>query len=72
MKVREVVRVLEKNGFRFARQRGSHRRYKGTVDGKVQLVTVAGKDSDELTRATLASIRRQSGLPRKSFRKDQA
>ena len=72
MKVREVVRVLEKNGFRFVRQRGSHRRYEGTVDGRAQLVTVAGKNSDELTQETLASIRRQSGLPRRSFRNDQA
>ncbi len=72
MRVRDVVRVLEKNGFRFVRQSGSHRRYEGMVDGRVQRVTVAGKDGDELTHGTLAAIRRQSGLPRKSFRKDQA
>lgn len=72
MKVREVVRVIEENGLRFVRQRGSHRRFEGTVNGHVRRVTVAGKDGDELTRATLASIRRQSGLPKSSFRKSQA
>lgn len=67
MKVREVVRVLEANGFHFVRQRGSHRRFEGTVDGRVQHVTVAGKDGDELLPATLASIRRQSRLRKECF-----
>lgn len=67
MKVREVVRVLEANGFRFVRQRGSHRRFEGAVEGRVQRVTVAGKDGDELLPATLASIRRQSGLRKECF-----
>lgn len=72
MKVHEVVRVLETNGFRFVRQRGSHRRFEGTVDGQIQRVTVAGKDSDELAPATLASITRQSGLAKRYFRRGQA
>ncbi len=67
MKVHEVVRVLRENGFRFVRQRGSHQRFEGTVDGQIRRVTVAGKDSDELLPATLASIRRQSGLPKGFF-----
>ena len=67
MKVREAVRVLEANGFRFVRQRGSHRRFEGTVDGQVRRVTIAGTDGHELLPKTLAAIRRQSGLPKERF-----
>ena len=69
MKVREVIRILKDNGFHFDRQKGSHRQFKGEVDGKARLVTVAGKESDEISRPTLASIKRQSGLPRRRFRR---
>ena len=68
MKVREVIRTLEVNGFRFVRQRGSHRRYEGTVDGRTHRVKVAGNHDDDISKRTLASIRRQSGLARELFR----
>ncbi|MCY4200918.1 MAG: type II toxin-antitoxin system HicA family toxin [Gammaproteobacteria bacterium] len=50
------------------RQKGSHRRFEGVVDGQNCGVTVAGKEGDEMNKATLASIRRQSNLPRELFR----
>ena len=68
MKVREVIRILENNGFRLDRQKGSHRRFEGVVEGQIRGVTVAGKESDEINKATLASIRRQSKLPNELFR----
>lgn len=68
MKVRKVIRVLTDNGFRKDRQSGSHRQFEGFVNGKRRLVTVAGKESSEVSPDTLASIRQQSGLPRKLFR----
>ena len=68
MKVRKVIRVLTDNGFRQVRQSGSHRQFEGFVNGKRKLVTVAGKESSEVKPATLASIRQQSGLPRRLFR----
>ena len=68
MKVREVIRVLEDHGFRFVRQTGSHRRFEGVVGGQTHRVTVAGNGGDDITKSTLASIRRQSGLPRDLFR----
>ena len=43
MKVRTVIRLLEEHGFHFVRQRGSHRRFVGEVDGQTHYVTVAGK-----------------------------
>ena len=68
MKVRKVIRVLTDNGFRQVRQSGSHRQFEGFVNGKRRLVTVAGKESSEVRPDTLASIRQQSGLPRRLFR----
>ena len=68
MKVRDVIRVLTDSGFRQIRQSGSHRQFEGFVNGRRRLVTVAGKESVHVKAGTLASIRQQSGLPRKLFR----
>ena len=68
MKVREVIRILERNGFEVARQSGSHRRFKGSVNGRTRMVTVPGTDGDDIPKGTLGSIRRQSGLPARLFR----
>lgn len=68
MKVRDVLRLLREHGFTIDRQTGSHRQLMGYVGGRRRLVTVAGKESDELRRETLASIRRQSGLAKRLFR----
>lgn len=60
MKVRDVIRLIEADGWTFHRQRGSHRQYKQpTKTGKV---TVAGKPSDEMAPGTLGSILRQAGI----------
>ena len=69
MRVRDVVRTLEHHGFRLKRRRGSHRQYEGRVSGQRRLVTVAGKESEEVAPPTLASIGRQSGLPAGVFRR---
>jgi predicted RNA binding protein YcfA (HicA-like mRNA interferase family) len=60
MKVREVIAVLERNGWMMVRQRGSHRvfRHPHNTEG----VVVAGKRSDTVKRGTLAAIRRKSEL----------
>ena len=68
MKVRDVIAILTEHGFRLDRSRGSHRHFKGLVDGQRRLVTVPGKDGDEVPKGTLSSIRRQSGLSRRLFR----
>ena len=68
MRVLEVTRVLEMHGFERIRQKGSHRRFKGVVNGRLKLVTVPGKDGEDIPKGTLASIRRQSGLPSDVFR----
>jgi predicted RNA binding protein YcfA (HicA-like mRNA interferase family) len=60
MKVKEVVRLLEKEGWFLVATRGSHRQYKHPV--RPGRVTVAGKPSDDLAPGTLNSILKQSGL----------
>ena len=69
--VRDAIRILEGHGFHLKRQKGSHRQFEGIRGGQRRLVTVAGKMSDEISNATLSSIRRQSGLPRRTFRRTQ-
>jgi predicted RNA binding protein YcfA (HicA-like mRNA interferase family) len=69
MDFRTFTRILLDHGFVLERQRGSHRVYKGVIDGQVRLVVVAGhRDSDDVKPGTLASMIRQSSLPRKLFR----
>lgn len=58
---RQVVRILERRGFVFLRQRGSHMRFRGIVNGQVQNVSVPRHR--ELRPGTLNRIIQQSGLP---------
>ena len=60
MKVRDVVRMLEEDGWHLARTRGSHHQYKHPT--KKGLVTIPGKRNDELAPGTLNSILKQAGL----------
>jgi predicted RNA binding protein YcfA (HicA-like mRNA interferase family) len=60
VKVREVIRLIEADGWELRRTRGSHRQYGHTT--KAGLVTVPGKLGDTLHPKTLASILRQAGL----------
>ena len=60
MKIRDVLKMLEDDGWSIVRQRGSHRQFKHAT--KPGLVTVAGKPGDEVAPGTLNSILKQSGL----------
>jgi predicted RNA binding protein YcfA (HicA-like mRNA interferase family) len=60
MKVREVIKRLQDDGWTLERQAGSHRQLKHPT--KSGLVTVAGNEGDEISKGTLGSIRRQAGL----------
>ena len=43
--------------------------YEAFIDGQRRIVTVAGhRESDDIRPGTLASMIRQSGLPRQRFR----
>jgi predicted RNA binding protein YcfA (HicA-like mRNA interferase family) len=60
MKVRDVILRIESDGWRFERQRGSHRIYRHPY--KPGTVTVAGKANQDLQAGTLGNILRQAGL----------
>ena len=62
MKVRDVVRMLESDGWLLARARGSHHHYKHPE--KPGLVTVPGRGSDDLAPGTYQSILKQAVLKR--------
>lgn len=60
MKVSEILRMLQDDGWRLVTTRGSHRQFKHSV--KLGRVTVPGKPSDDLAPGTLSSILKQAGL----------
>lgn len=62
MKIGEVIRLLEHDGWVLKRVTGSHRHY--AHPSKPGLVTVAGKSSATLKPKTEASILKQAGLRR--------
>lgn len=60
MKVREVIKLIEADGWKHARTRGSHRQFNHS--SKRGVVTVPAKLSDELAPGTLNNILKQAGL----------
>jgi predicted RNA binding protein YcfA (HicA-like mRNA interferase family) len=60
VKVREVLKRIERDGWCLDRTQGSHRQYKHPQ--KRGLVTVPGKPNDDLAPGTLNSILKQAGL----------
>ena len=62
MKVREDIRLIEKDGWCHVRTKGSHRQFQHSA--KLGTVTVAGNLGGDLPPGTLNSILKQSGLKR--------
>ncbi len=60
MKVRDVLKLVKRDGWYLARTRGSHRQFKH--DDKPGLVTIPGKPGDDLAPGTYSSILKQAGL----------
>jgi predicted RNA binding protein YcfA (HicA-like mRNA interferase family) len=60
MKVREVIQLIEADGWYIARMRGSHRQFKHLH--KRRPVTVPGHLNDDLAPGTLRSVLKQAGL----------
>jgi len=60
VKVGEIIRILQDDGWYLDRGKGSHRQYKHPT--KRGVVTVAGKLSSDLALGTLKSILKQAGI----------
>lgn len=56
---REIIKLLEKNGFEFVSSNGSHRKYKNSKNGKIIIVPY---HSRELKRGTEQNILKQAGI----------
>jgi predicted RNA binding protein YcfA (HicA-like mRNA interferase family) len=60
VKVKEVIDLLENDGWAMVRMKGSHRQFHHPT--KPGTVTVAGKPSLDVPPGTLNSILKQAGL----------
>ena len=60
MKIRDVIKLIEDDGWFLVATRGSHRQYKHI--SKVGRVTIAGHPGDYVSPGTLNSIRKQAHL----------
>jgi predicted RNA binding protein YcfA (HicA-like mRNA interferase family) len=60
MKVRDIIKMLEADGWYLVSTKGSHRQFKHSI--KKSKVTVSGKPSDDVRKGTLNSILKQAGL----------
>jgi predicted RNA binding protein YcfA (HicA-like mRNA interferase family) len=60
MKVRDVIKLVENNGWRLVRTKGSHRQFRHPSEPGT--VTVAGHPSLDIPPGTLNNILKQAGL----------
>jgi predicted RNA binding protein YcfA (HicA-like mRNA interferase family) len=60
MKVRDLIKKIEDDGWKLARTKGSHRQYHHPL--KPGTVTIAGHAGDEMPSGTLNSVLKQAGL----------
>ena len=62
MKVRDVIRLVEDDGWRCVVVRGSHRQFKHTT--KTGRVTISGHPGDDMPKGTLGAVLRQAKIER--------
>jgi predicted RNA binding protein YcfA (HicA-like mRNA interferase family) len=60
LKVREVIRLLEKGGWVEMRSKGSHRQFRHP--NRAVVITVPGNEGRELAPGTLNGILKKAGL----------
>jgi len=60
MKVKEIIKIIEQDGWFMVRGKGSHRQFKH--NNKDGIVTIAGNLNDDLAKGTLNSILKQARL----------
>jgi predicted RNA binding protein YcfA (HicA-like mRNA interferase family) len=60
VKVRDIIKLIEKDGWYWVRTKGSHHQYKHST--KPGLVTIPGNPGDDVASGTLNNILKQAGL----------
>ena len=60
MKLRDLIRLIKKDGWYLVTTKGSHRQFKHPV--KPGRVTIAGRPSDDVAAGTLNSVLKQARL----------
>ena len=68
MKIRDVIKLIESDGWYLVATKGSHRQYKHPA--KPGRVTIAGHPGDDLAPGTLNSIFKQAQIQKLSGRKE--
>ncbi|HBY63227.1 MAG TPA: addiction module toxin, HicA family [Solibacterales bacterium] len=63
MKVRDLIRLIESDGWKHVRTTGSHRHFKHSA--KPHVVTVPGSPGDDIPVGTLKAILRSAGVEEK-------
>jgi len=63
VKVRDLVKLVEADGWKHVRTTGSHRHYKHP--SKPNVVTIPGHGGDDVPAGTLKSIQKAAGLEKK-------
>ncbi|MEI6316126.1 MAG: type II toxin-antitoxin system HicA family toxin [bacterium] len=63
---KHILTVLERNGFYFVSQKGSHVKYR--KNGNLIFTVIIPADRKEIPHGTFRSILRQSGLSEKDFK----
>ncbi len=63
MKVRDLIKVLETDGWQQVRMKGSHRQFRHPL--RHGTITVAGKPNIDIPAGTLAAILKHAGLKEK-------
>ena len=66
MKVRDLIKRIEADGWRVVSQTGSHRQFKHP--DKKGRVTIAGQPGKDVIENMISSILKQAGLTRKDLR----
>lgn len=65
----EIVKALEREGFVFVSQRGSHVKYRKT-DASIIFTVIVPAGRKQIPRGTFRSILRQSGLDESAFKRN--
>jgi predicted RNA binding protein YcfA (HicA-like mRNA interferase family) len=58
VKISDLIRLLEQDGWRLVSTKGSHKQFKHAI--KTGRVTIAGKGSDDIAPGTLNSVLKQA------------